>query len=236
MKVTNFIFILFIFLNEVIVNCQLVRDSAPNQLDIENFSQQQSYSFYQDSSNSTVCSYILRLIIKDSNSNSGSISVSKLETDIPKLLYSTNTSTSTIMVFEFGGMIPFGSTSSKLSVKSSFSSTTIESDYNVILTCSKIDASTLTLTINEVINFDSRIGYYSTVRVSGMDYHQFGTLDTLNSEKLYSFGRTNIYAFFWDPLIFENKRNSLFTISIVISGEIVNLTTKSFYLNGKNLL
>ncbi|KAN0008991.1 hypothetical protein ACTFIU_008878 [Dictyostelium citrinum] len=231
MKVTNLIFILLIFLNGVIVNCQLVRDSAPNQLDIENFSQQQSYSFYQDSSNSTVCSYSLRLIIKDSNSNTGSISVSKLETDTPKLLYSTKTSTSTIMVFEFDGMIPFGSTSSKLSVKSSFSPTTIQSDYNVTLTCSKIDASTLTLKINEVINFDSRIGYYSTVRVSGMDYHQFGSLDTLNSEKLYSFGRTNIYALYWNPLIFENQRNSLFTISIVISGETVNLTTKSFYFN-----
>ncbi|KAM9999744.1 hypothetical protein ACTFIZ_008200 [Dictyostelium cf. discoideum] len=223
-----FLFALFIFFNGV-VNCQLVRDSIPNSLGIESFSQQQSYLFYQGTSNSTRCSYNLRFIVKDNDS--GILSLTNLlSSDIPNILYSTTTSTSTVLIVEFSGTIPIGSHTSKLTAMSTHPPI-IQSDYNITLTCSLVDSSTLTITIDDVINFDSIIGYYSSIRISGMDYHTFNSLDTLSSDVFFPFGRTNIFGYFWDPLIFENQRNSIFTISIVVSGVIINLKTKSFYLN-----
>ncbi|KAM9983627.1 hypothetical protein ACTFIY_000342 [Dictyostelium cf. discoideum] len=224
-----FLFTLFIFFNGV--NCQLVRDSIPNQLGIESFSQQQSYLFYQDTSNSTKCYYTLRFIVKDNDS--GTLNLANLFlTDIPNILYSTETSTSTVSVVEYSGTIPIGTHTSKLTAMSSYPPTRIiQSDYTLTLTCSMVDPSTLTITIDDVINFDATMGYFSSIRIYGMDYHIFNSLDSLSSDIFFPFSRTNIFGRVWDPLIFENQRNSIFTISIVVSGVIINLTTKSFYLN-----
>ncbi|KAM9960359.1 hypothetical protein ACTFIW_009493 [Dictyostelium discoideum] len=224
-----FLFYLFIFLNGVC--CQLVRDSIPNQLDIESFSQQQSYLFYQETSNSTKCSYSLRFIVKDNDS--GTLSLTKLfSTGDPNILYSTKTLTSTVLVVEFSGTIPIGSHTSNLTAMSSYPPNQItQSDYSLTLTCSLVDVSTLTITIDDVINFDTNMAYYSSIRIHGMDYHRFNSLDSLSSDIFFPFARTNIFGYIWDPLIFEDQRNSVFTISIVVSGVIINLITKSLYLN-----
>ncbi|KAK5575641.1 hypothetical protein RB653_006774 [Dictyostelium firmibasis] len=218
-------FILFIILNAiVVVNCQLKRISTTNSLTIDNF-QQQNFLFYPSSSNSTHCNYDLSFLAIDNN-NSSLLTLNAQIILSPIILYTTNTSTSSILVFKVTGSIILGSNIAKISVLSGI----IQADYELNLTCTKIDVSQLTLTISEFINFDPNFGFYSPIRVSGIDYI-LNSLDNLNSTVIISTGRSNNYVFVWDYLEFENERNSIFTISIIISGVIINLKTKSFFYN-----
>ncbi|KAN0030421.1 hypothetical protein ACTA71_010186 [Dictyostelium dimigraforme] len=226
------IFLFIILFSGIVINCQLIRVSTTNpQVTMETFENQQSFTFIPISSNSIRCSYSLRLIAKDTNKDINSIMVTRRDNDIPQNLFSTKTSTSTIEVIEFNGFIDLGSTTSTVSVISNSTIEYFKADYNITLTCSLVDTSKLTITINDVVNFDNRIGYYSSIRVAGMDNYKFGSLDTVDSTQLASFGRINIFAYVWPPLIFENQRDSLFTITIVVSGVVINLMTKSFYYN-----
>ncbi|KAK5575642.1 hypothetical protein RB653_006775 [Dictyostelium firmibasis] len=223
-RLTIFSFILFIIFNGVIVNCQLKRISTTNSITIDNF-QQQNFLFYPIASNSTYCNYDLSFLATDNNNNNNNI-LTVNKQGILQVLYTTNTSTSSILVFRIIGSIILGSNISTISAISGI----IQADYELNLTCTKVDVSQLTLTINEFIKFDSNIGYYSSIRVLGIDYI-FNTLDNLNSSIISSNGRSNNYVFVWFDLKFENEINSIFTISVVISGVIINLTTKSFYYN-----
>ncbi|KAN0042847.1 hypothetical protein ACTA71_010477, partial [Dictyostelium dimigraforme] len=213
MKKHLFLFLIVLnFFN--FINCQLTRISPPNSLTIQDF-QPQNYLYYPSFSNGTTCSYNLKFSFEK-----GALYTS--HSLIGTLVYSGS-----FYVIESFGVISLGSTISNISVTLG----SLNSTYSVNITCALIDVSLISLEIDDKIKYEDRLGYYSSIKINGMDNHRFDVLQTLNTSGMMSLANNNVYIFIWSKFIFENKMNDTFTIPIVISKTNFYLTTKSFYYN-----
>ncbi|KAM9999745.1 hypothetical protein ACTFIZ_008201 [Dictyostelium cf. discoideum] len=196
------------------INCQLTRLSPPNSLTLQEI-QTQKYIYYPLKSNAEICDYKLKFSFeKGSTLSSPDLFGSMLYTD-------------SYYVIEFKGNINVGSLISNITL----SLGSLTSVYSLNLACSLIDLSTISLEIDDRIKYDNILGYYSTIKINGMDYHRFSLLETKLSSGISSLGNSNNYIYFWSSSIFENKMNDTFTITVEISKNAYILATNSFYYN-----